>query len=154
MELTNRNRPVLLIHPNQDSNFLTSKAIELTEELTDILGSISFEDSKASEIVKVIKVCKRGIERITQMEGSTFILSNDSIKVESILNETIEILAGALNEAMLELKKRSLQGEDLFTYVEQLDAMIDTCLSWSQGKAETLEQSTTNLLDEDDLKFL
>lgn len=152
MRLTNTNKPVLLIHPSYNSTKLQQAAVELTEELTSIIRDVSFEDSTAQEISKVIKVAKRGIERIMAMNGSTPILSNDSVKAEAILNEAVETLAQALNDSMLELKKRMLTGESLFTYIEQLDSLIDTCLSWSQGKAT--ESTTTAMLDEEDQEYL
>lgn len=149
MDLIDRNKP-LLVHPSYQSDVLQEAAIELTNELTNIIADVSFDDAKPKEISKVIKVCKRGIERIMALEGSIPILSKDSIKAEGILNRTIEVLADQLNEAMLELKKRSMTGEALFDYIEQLDSMIDTCLSWSQGKAS----NPTPLLDEEMEEYL
>ena len=154
MDLINKNKPVLLIHPSYQSDCLQQAAIELTEELTNIIRDIDFESATAKEISKVIRVCKRGIVRIMSMEGSTPILSTDSINAETILNEAIEILAQALNEAMLELKKRAMTGESLFDYVEQLDSMIDTCLSWSKGKAEVEPEEEVQLIYEDDEQWL
>lgn len=145
MELINTNRPVLLLHPQQSSNSLQQRAVTLTDELTNLIGNIDFNEASSKHISKVIRIAKRGIERILALEGSVQIISTDSLQAEAILNKSLEILAKALNEAMCELKSRSTElgnQDDFYLYLQELDSMIEVCLHWSHGRASDTDTNT------------
>lgn len=155
MELINRDRPVLLLHPSHDSSTLNDAAITLTNELTELIRHVEFEDALLKDIKRTINLCRRGIERVMSLEGKVTILSADSIKAERVLNDSLETLAKAMNDGALEMKKRAMTEPDnpeaFYSYAELLDQLITTTLSWSQNKSvEANEGNITLIFDDED----
>ena len=153
MDLINKNKPVLLLHPSYKSDRLQQSALALTAELTHLVDNVDFGEASPTQLSLVIKTCKRGLERLMKLEGSLSIISTDSINAEKIVNDALTVLSQRLNDAIIELKNRTLLGDSkaLYQYISEIDSMIDLCLSWANGESSEPEQPKFNLiLDTDD----
>lgn len=132
ISLLARDKPVLLLHPNNDNNIISQQIVALIAELTSGIQQIDSSTASTASVKRTIRLCQRGINRLMSLQGSASILSSDLLVAEQLINESVEQLAATLNEFCLELKARSANSTDeLIDYLEVLDGLVVMLINWS-----------------------
>lgn len=131
MQLINNNKPVLLLHPNNNSDVISKQITELIAELTSGIQQVDAAIATTTSIKRIVRLCQRGISRLMNLNGSVNIISTDSLTAEKLVNDAIADLANVLNSFCLELKARSANSTDeLIDYLETLDGLIVMLTNW------------------------
>ncbi len=156
IKLVDYAKPVLLISPMSDVNFLSDMALKLTEELTAGIKSIDFSTADSKSIKRTISLCTKGINRLLAKHGSAQIVHKDATKAEQILNDALEQLAISLNEASNELRCRAYsefaEQDDMLNHLENIHYLINLLDQWAEPNANQLaEQDNTALLADEEL---